>query len=169
MRTTTKYDIRSALSDWNWAAIAAGVVIALAAQILFLWLGSAFALSVGDERPAGMFAVWVVLVQLGSLFLGAGFAAFLAKSPTNAAGAAVGAFTWALTLVLGSTLASQPLAGWRPADSSAAAWTTFLGALLSLATAMFGGLIGSQRGRRHIGEPRYREPMFGDVSEPYAH
>lgn len=159
MRTSTKYNIRSAISNWNWAAIAAGVVVALAAQILLFWLGNAFAVSVGDRRPEGLFAVWVVVVQLASLFLGAAFAGYLARSATNASGAAIGAFTWALALVLGGTLASEPLAGWRPAGAAAAAWTTFFGGLLSLAAAVIGGIVGSQR-RRHFEErfPGARAP-----------
>jgi hypothetical protein len=151
MRTSTKNNVRAALSDWDWSAIAAGVVIALAAQVLLLWLGDAIVLSVGDRRPAGGFAVWVVLVQLGSLFLGAGFAAFVAKTMTRASGAAIGAFTWALALVLGTSLASRPLESWRPEDAAAAAWTTFLGALLGLGAAMVGGVVGSTRARAQAG------------------
>jgi hypothetical protein len=153
MRTSTKNNVRAAVSDWDWSAIAAGVVVALAAQILLLWLGAAVVLSVGDKRPAGGFAVWVVLVQLGSLFLGAGFAAFVAKVLTRASGAAIGAFTWALALVLGTSLASRPLESWRPDDAGAAAWTTFVGALLGLGAAMLGGAFGSTRVRAQVGGP----------------
>ncbi|NVB81971.1 MAG: hypothetical protein HOV81_26555 [Kofleriaceae bacterium] len=149
MRTSTKSNIRSAVADWNWGAIAAGVVIALATQILLLWLGHAFAVSVGDKRPGGVFSAWVIVVQLGSLFLGSAFAGYLARSTYNLAGAAVGAFTWALALVLGGTLASEPLAGWRPAGAAAAAWTTFIGAIVSLVSAMAGGAFGSQRRRNY--------------------
>lgn len=158
VETATKHKLRAALSDWNWAAIAAGVVVALASQILLLWLGNAFALSVGDEEPAGGFAVWVILVQLGSLFLGAAFAGYLARTSSIFSGAAIGAFTWALALVLGSALATQPLAGWRPQDVSAAAWTTFFGGILSLGTAMIGGALGSRSVRRLVEEPRPYEP-----------
>lgn len=159
MRTTSKLRARAALSNWNWAAIAAGVVVALASQILLLWLGDAFVASVGDKQPEGGFALWVVLVQLGSLFLGAAFASFLARPASAFGGAAIGAFTWALALVLGSALAAKPLAGWRPENLAAAAWTTFFGALLSLGTAMLGGALGGRRahhdteelaGRGHI-------------------
>lgn len=66
---------------------------------------------------------------------------FAAPEESTAAGAAVGAFTSALALVLGSAVAGRPLAGWRPEDAAAAAWTTFLGGILSLATAMVGGAI----------------------------
>jgi hypothetical protein len=127
-------------------------VVALAAQILLLWLGDAVVTSVGDKQPGGGFAVWVVLVQLGSLLLGAGFAAFLARPAFAGGGAAIGAFTWALALVLGSALAARPLAGWRPENVAAAAWTTFFGALLSLGTAMLGGAFGSRRALRDIGD-----------------
>lgn len=160
VETATKHKLRAALSDWNWGAIAAGVVVALASQILLLWLGNAFALSVGDEQPAGGFAIWVIVVQLGSLFLGAAFAGYLARTSSIFSGAAVGAFTWALALVLGSALATQPLAGWRPQDVSAAAWTTFFGAILSLITAMLGGALGSRSVRRIVDEPTpYERPI----------
>lgn len=172
MRTSTKYSLRSAVSDWNWGAIAAGVVIALATQILLLWLGNAFAVSIGDKKPGGLFAVWVVLVQLGSLFLGAAFAGYLSRSMSNVAGAAVGAFTWALALVLGGTLASEPLAGWRPAGAAAAAWTTFIGALVGLVAAMAGGAFGSQRRKHH--EEQFpgvgvEEERVVVVTEPLPH
>ena len=145
MRTASKIKARAALSNWNWAVIAAGVVVALASQILLLWLGDAVVTSVGDRTPAGGFAFWGVLVQLGSLFLGAAFASFLARPAFVGGGAAIGAFTWALALVLGSAIAARPLAGWRPESVAAAAWTTFFGALLSLGTAMVGGALGSRR------------------------
>jgi hypothetical protein len=145
MEPSSKTRIRAAVSDWDWAAIAAGVVVALAIQILLLWLGNAFVLSFGDQHASGGFAVWVVFVQLGSLFLGAGFAAYLARASTMVSGAATGAFTWALALVLGTTLARQPLETWAPNNAGAAAWTTFFGGLLSLATAMIGGAIGGRR------------------------
>lgn len=106
----------------------------------------------GDRQADGGFAVWVVAVQLGSLFLGAGFGSFLARPGFTAGGAAIGAFTWALALVLGSAIAARPLAGWRPENAAAAAWTTFFGALLSLGTAMLGGAYGSRRARRSISE-----------------
>jgi hypothetical protein len=177
MRTSTKSNIRSAVADWNWGAIAAGVVIALATQIVLLWLGNAFAVSIGDKRPGGIFAAWVVLVQLGSLFVGSAFAGYLARSRYNIAGAAVGAFTWALALVLGGTLASEPLAGWRPAGVAAAAWTTFIGALVSLVSAMAGGAFGSQR-RRHndeqfptagLTEGRIVREERAGIQEPLTH
>ncbi|MDX2091857.1 MAG: hypothetical protein SFX73_28605 [Kofleriaceae bacterium] len=152
MDTASKRKARAALSNWNWGAIAAGVVVALASQILLLWLGDAVVTSVGDKHPEGGFAFWVVLVQLGSLFVGAAFAAFLARPTLVLGGAAIGAFTWALALILGSAIAARPLAGWRPDSAAAAAWTTFFGALLSLGTAMLGGVLGGRRSHRDAGD-----------------
>ena len=167
MRAHSEHRLGAALSDWNWGAIAAGVVVALAVQVLLLWLGHAFAVSFGDHRAGGGYAIWVLIVQLGSLFVGAGFAAYLARAATTAAGAAIGGFTWALALVLGTALASQPLAGWRPEDASAAAWTTFVGGLLSLATALVGGALGSRR-TRQLREGAYA-PATAPPSEPLPH
>jgi hypothetical protein len=165
METQHESRIGRALSEWNWRAIAAGVVIALAVQVLMLWLGNAFALSVGDKQPAGAFAVWVVIVQLGSLFIGSWFAAYIARSGSTSSGAAIGAFTWALALVLGSAVASRPLESWRPADAGAAAWTTFVGGLLSLAAAIAGGALGGRRARSHV---KPYEHIVRPPPEPYA-
>lgn len=139
--------VGGALSHWDWPAIAAGVVVAVALQLLLSWAGSAFALSVGDEQPETGLALWLVIAQLLSLFLGAAFAAYLARAASTTSGAVIGAFTWALALVLGSALASRLFEGWRPADPGDAAWAMFLGALLSLATAMLGGAVGALRTR----------------------
>lgn len=150
-------NVRAALGRWDWSAIAAGVVVAIALQIVLRWLGIAFAMSWGDDEPEGGYALWSILVQLGSLFVGAAFAAYLARAPTATDGALVGAFTWALALVLGSSVAATTF-GWRV--DGGGAWAAFFGAILSLATAVVGGAIGATRGER----PLVRERTVGPTT-----
>jgi hypothetical protein len=139
-------DVRAAVSFWRWGPVASGVVVALAIRLPLLWLGNAFSRGFGNAQPEGGFAAWALLVLLISTFLGAGVAAYVARASSMWRAGAVGVFTWALALVLGSSLVTEPLAPWHPAG---AAWAAFVGALLSLAAAVAGGVVGGTRRRTY--------------------
>ncbi len=128
----------------SWAAIASGVVIALAIQILLMMLGLAFGLSVGDGTPEGGFALWAVLVQLVSIAIGAALAARISRAHRPVAGAAAGVMTWAASLVLGGAMAGLTT---MQRSESTGAWAGFFGALLALGAAILGGAAGASLGR----------------------
>lgn len=168
----------------SWAAIFAGVFVAIATQLTFAALGAWIGLGLsnvaaieglGDiSTEAGL---WLMVVGLLGLFAGAFVASWLAGSRTFMNGLWHGVSVWALTLVLSVWLSVSGVAGilgfglmpralfeYLPgvdpgatavaaADLSAtfAGWFV-LGALVSLATAVVGGWLGTyNRGR--LAEP----------------
>lgn len=134
--------IRRALSSWDWSAILAGVAVAMAIRFFLSLLGAAVGLTVGNEVLGGGYAVYAVLVQLLALAMGAATAAMLAHVDSATQGAWVGAFTWVVVVSLSGLLPGSPL---LPQTLTSAAWGAFMGALLSLATAILGGAIGCQK------------------------
>jgi FtsH-binding integral membrane protein len=142
----------------SWAAIASGVFIALALQILLLLLGLAFGLSVGDRTVEGGFAAWAVIVQLASIAVGAALAARISHADDRMGGAVAGVMTWAVALVLGGALQSVPT---MMRFEGSGAWAAFLGAALSLGAAIIGGAIGS----RYLGRSSH-PPVTSDTLGP---
>ena len=128
----------------SWAAIGAGAVVALAIQVLLLLLGLAIAMSVGDRMVAGGYAFWTVIVEMLALGIGSALAAHITHPGRELGGIAAGVMTWATFIVLGIVVGR-----FGGVDSSTTAWAGFIGALLGLASAIFGGIIGSTGGR-HI-------------------
>jgi hypothetical protein len=139
----------------SWAAIAFGVFTALALQHLLIMFGLALGVSTGDRNVAGGFALWVVIVQLLSIALGAALAARLAHAGNRTGGVAAGVMTWAVALVLGGTLQGVSLMEIGPTG----AWAAFFAALLGLAAAIAGGAAGSSIGRPTAG-PVTQEPII---------
>ena len=138
----------------SWAAIASGVFVALALQTVLLLLGIALGVSVGDSAIGGGYALWAVIVQLGSIAVGAALAASLSHSAHRLGGIAAGVMTWAVALVLGGMLSGVSL---TMRLDGAGAWSAFLGALLGLGAAMLGGAFGATLGR--AGRPERTEPL----------
>ncbi|MDB4957524.1 MAG: hypothetical protein JWO36_5093 [Myxococcales bacterium] len=127
----------------SWSAIASGTVIALALQTVLLLLGLAFATSVGDQTPGGGFGLWLVVVELLSIAVGAALTARLSPIEHRMSGVAAGVMTWALVLVLGGMF--QGLTMTRGLGGTGA-WALFIGAIISLAAAIVGGMFGSRLG-----------------------
>lgn len=123
----------------SWAAIASGVVVALAIQTVLVLLGLAVGLSVGDGMIAGGFAVWAVLVQLCSMAVGAALAAATSHAEGRMGGIIAGVMTWAVAITIGGLLSSIGIA--RLGEGGA--WTAFFGAVLGLGAAILGGGFGS--------------------------
>jgi FtsH-binding integral membrane protein len=128
----------------SWAAIAAGVFVALALHMLLMLFGLAVVQSVGDRTPGGGFAIWAIIVQLGAIAVGAALAAALTHSERRGTGIAAGVMTWAVALVLGGSLSGFALA---QRFDGAGVWSVFLGALLALGAAVLGGGFGASLGR----------------------
>lgn len=144
---TRKLDESSRLvGATSWAAIASGVVIALALQTVLVLFGLALGLSMGDHTVAGGFALWAVIVQLLSIAVGAALAARISHGSNRMGGVAAGVMTWAVSLAFGGALSSQGLA-WTTRTASTGAWAAFFGALLGLGAAVIGGIVGTGMGR----------------------
>jgi hypothetical protein len=127
----------------SWSAIATGAVIAVALQTVLVLLGVAIASSVGDRAPEGGYAVWVVLVQIVALAVGAALTARLSHAERRMNGVAAGVMTWAVSLVIGGA-ASAFVMG---AQLNRGAWSAFFGALIGLGAAIVGGSFGATIGR----------------------
>jgi ElaB/YqjD/DUF883 family membrane-anchored ribosome-binding protein len=117
------------LEHVSWGAIFLGLVIALALQILLGLLGIAIGFTVLDPSdPAGAGAwgvgstLYVILVQIASLFLGGYIAARLSPAFTDRSAMLHGASIWALSTVimvwLGTTTAGMLLTGMSNAVAS---------------------------------------------------
>lgn len=152
----------------SWGAIAAGVFVALSLQTLLLLLGLALGLSVGDRTVSGGYTLWAVIVQLGSLAIGAALAARASRVSTQLAGMVAGAMTWAVTIVLGGlgglTLASVAMVP----GATSGAWAAFFGILLGLGAAVLGGAFGATLGRARTArtEPAIEPGASGRTTEP---
>ena len=96
------------LSTINWRAILAGVVVALAVQILLTMLGLAIGATTvgastdsGTARDAGIgVGIWYLVSNLISVFCGGLVAGISARETTRTLGAIEGMVVWALSLLL---------------------------------------------------------------------
>jgi hypothetical protein len=143
----------------RWSAIATGTIIALALQTMLLLLGLAFATSVGDHIPGGGFDVWLVIVELCAIGLGAALTARLSHAERRMQGVTAGIMTWAVVLVLGTVFQGLTMTRALGGDG---VWAAFIGALVSLAAAMVGGALGVGIGSHEsTARPagRYEEPI----------
>lgn len=141
---TTALDEKTRLVDLtSWRAIAAGVFVALALQILLSLFGLGFALR--DAELGGGYQAWAIIVQLLSIALGAALAARVSHPGSRWGGIVAGGMVWAVALVLGGVVPGLTILPRTPVGS---AWLAFVGALLSLGAAIGGGILGAtMRGR----------------------
>ncbi|NLC56507.1 MAG: hypothetical protein GX774_06705 [Armatimonadetes bacterium] len=153
----------------RWGAIWAGLLVAIATQMILSAFGLAIGLysftaaTVGGVGGINWSAVglWSAIWGLIALFLGGWTAARLASSPSLANGIWHGAIVWALTLVLGTLLAALGITGvlgFLPSrvlttpgittgDVINTSWGFFIGSLLGLGAAIWGGAVGRRRER----------------------
>lgn len=157
------------LAAISWRAIAAGVVVALALQILLLLFGLALAVSVGDRVVGDGFAWWGFVVQLATIAVGAALAARISQARSQLAGMVAGALTWAVAVVIGgAAFGGMALAGATRVGTSGA-WAAFFGILLGLGAALAGGAFGivRDRERRVMRTPPAAEAPIGPAhTEP---
>jgi ElaB/YqjD/DUF883 family membrane-anchored ribosome-binding protein len=117
------------LEHVSWGAIFLGLVIALAVQVLLGLLGIAVGFGVLDPSDPGGAQAWgvgstiyVIFVQIVSLFLGGYIAARLSPAFTDRSAMLHGASIWALSTVimvwLGTTTAGMLLTGMSNAVAS---------------------------------------------------
>ncbi len=143
------------LDSISWSAVASGTVIALALQTLLLMLGYAIATSVGDHAPGAGFGVWMVIVELCAIAVGAALTARLSHVYQKTYGMAAGIMTWALAIVLGAVFQGLTL---TRAFGGPSPWAPFFGAAISLAAAIIGGAFGSRIGSSSSRGDEYHEP-----------
>jgi hypothetical protein len=134
------------LAATSWSAIATGVFVALALQVLLLMLGLAFGVSVGDRRIDTGFAWWSFLVTIVSLVVGGAVTARLSRTYSTLGGMVAGAMTWAVAIVVGGMFGNIVGETLATRVSTSGVWAAFLGILLGLAAAMLGGVLGATRG-----------------------
>jgi hypothetical protein len=93
----------------SWASVFAGVVLAVAIQLLFSMLGTGIGMSTvdpaqGASPPAKAFGIsaglWWTVSSLIALFLGGWIAAYLAGVPSRVDGMLHGLLTWGLATLL---------------------------------------------------------------------
>lgn len=153
MNTTSFQAKTGLLGSLSWQAIASGVFVALALQVLLSLLGLAFAL--GDEEVGGGYQSWAVVVQLVSIATGAALASMLSHEGSRAGGIATGIMTWAVVLVLGGAVQAVAM---LPRSSAGSAWIAFFGAFFGLIAGILGGSVGSMmRGRPTRSSPSHHE------------
>lgn len=138
----------------RWSAIATGAFIALALQAVLLAFGFGVSTSTGDGVPGTGFAIWLVIVDLCSIALGAALAARASHTETRGAGVAAGILTWAVVLVLGGLFLQ--LGGGL---TRLGAWSVFIGDILSLGAAIAGGIFGTQLAGTPVAPPLYEEKV----------
>ncbi len=151
MDTHKLEETTDAMDTIRWSAIASGTAIALAVQTVLLLLGFAFATSVGDRIPGAGFGVWMVIVELIAIAIGAALTARMSHALDRRHGIAAGIMTWAVTLVLGAVF--EGLAMTRGIGGTGA-WAGFIGALISLVAAVLGGAFGASLGHGSMPPPR---------------
>jgi hypothetical protein len=105
-------------SRTSWGAIFAGVVVALATQVLFVMLGLAVGAAAIDASASNPFAgigvgslIWLALSGIVSLFAGGYVSGRLSSSPDRGEGALNGLVVWALFLVVSLFVAGSGVAG----------------------------------------------------------
>jgi hypothetical protein len=90
----------------SWRAILAGIVVALAVDVLLTFLGLAVGLTAfeptrGVLKGVGIgFGVWLILTAIASVFAGAYFGARVAGDPWRGDGVAHGLMVWAGFLLI---------------------------------------------------------------------
>ena len=143
MNTRSLEESTRLVDSLSWSAIAFGTFIALSVQSVLLMLGLALATSTGDEMPGGGFNIWMVVVELVAIAVGAALTARLSHVDRRSNGIAAGVMTWAVVLVLGGVF--QGLTMTRALGGSGA-WAMLIGAVVSLVAAMIGGAFGASLG-----------------------
>lgn len=120
------------LSSFRWSAIAAGVLAALATQILLSTIGGAIGVSAtavtenaDAARGLGVGAgIWFVLSPLVSMFVGGMVASWLSRPVDRGVALLHGALVWCVSLVIGAffigALATTAVSGALGTASSAA-------------------------------------------------
>jgi hypothetical protein len=144
--------------NWSWSAIFAGVFVGLAIETLLLLLGAAIGTSVGDRVLGGAFGIWAVIVTMLGLAIGGAVAAYAAKLTRPREGAIIGFLVWSVVVVLSSTLWSS----FGPQMLGTAMWARFFGALVGLACALGGGVLGTRL------EERPTRPVITDETLPHS-
>lgn len=129
---------------WSWSAILKGTFVALAVYVVLRYFGAALGVSTGDGVLEGGFAVWTVIAQMASIAAGGFVTGFVLGPIRLLDGALAGTFTWAVGVVLMTTLLGAP--GMQAAVP--ALWGAFLGAVLSAGAGVAGGILGAQLGRK---------------------
>ena len=125
---------------WNWSAGLKGACTALALLVVLRYAGEGVGVTVGDRILEEGFGLWLVLAQIAALGVGGTLAGYLLKTNRVLDGALAGAFTWVVATVLITAL----LGGIGPQTLRSAVWSTFFGTLLSLGSAVVGGILGAQ-------------------------
>ena len=125
---------------WNWSAGLKGACTALALLVVLRYAGEAIGVTVGDRVLEDGFGLWLVLAQVAALGVGGTLAGYLLKTNRVIDGGLAGAFTWVVATVLITAL----LGGIGPQTLRSAVWSTFFGTVLSLASAIVGGILGAQ-------------------------
>jgi hypothetical protein len=178
--TDTKAVLRAPrLSGWS---IAAGLLVALASQLVFTVLGGAIGLTAFHPGETGAktmgvgFSVWLIITLCISTFLGAWLACLVAGTPNRRQALEHGLLLWAgLALLggygvggllgdivsgLGSVAANNPAMQQPGRAASATAlglWALLVALLLPLASALGGAVMGSRsEARRDV--RRYIQP-----------
>jgi uncharacterized protein YidB (DUF937 family) len=110
--------VEPARNRTSWGAIFAGVVVAIATQILLVLLGFAIGLTAIDPQSQNPFAgigigslVWLALTALLSLFAGGYVAGRLSSAVRKGDGFLNGAVVWALFLIFSIFVTGQGIAG----------------------------------------------------------
>jgi hypothetical protein len=154
--------------------IIAGVLVALAFELMLMVLGTAIGTTVFPRRTevgkgaAIGLASWFMLALLISAFAGGWVAAGGARALRARDGVLQGMVTWAVVSLIGVSLVGGAVRGavagifGLGADQAAARvamgnWGLFAALLLPLLAAMLGGVAGAIRERRVIGLPPQRE------------
>jgi hypothetical protein len=141
-----------------------GTFVALATFVVLRYLGAALGVSTGDGVLDTGYAVWSVIAQILSIGLGAVVAGRLIGASRGLDGALAGLFTWAVTIVIMTTLFG--VAG--PQTAIPALWSAFLGAVLGAGAGVLGGMIGVRsRPSARVG-PDYIGPGPGAPPPPDA-
>lgn len=111
------------LRSFRWQAVVAGVIAALATQVLLSTIGGALGLSAtaiaeNEDAARGLgigAGVWFVISPLISMFVGGAVAGYLARPLDRTVAKLHGAMVWAISLIIGAfivgSIASQAVGG----------------------------------------------------------
>ena len=174
---------RGAVALWTrdlvrWGPIWAGLVLALAIQLVLGAIGLALSLRAYDptsanytERVTSMLSIWTAVSSLISLFIGGYIAGRMASVLGLRNGLAQGSVLWALALVVGIVLSALGAAGLvstlpnvggllgrggamispeQAAVTATGAWWFVIGSVLAWAAAAFGGVLGAAAHREEL-------------------
>lgn len=147
---------------WDWSAILKGAFLALALFVVLRYFGAALGVSTGNGVLGAGFAVWSVIAQLLSIGVGAALAGHLVASARLLDGMLTGVFTWAVSIVVMTTLFGVG----GPQTARTALWGGFLGALLSIGAGALGGILGMQLRRRPIASVASAPPPVSGGPHP---